>query len=360
VAKSLEQILGYMPLLGVIREVKTGIPDLLPPAFWNVKSQVLMDRGRYIVTRGTRRPARLNVYGSPARLRELRPLDTKDVKLMHSYEVIQMDPHTLRLLHNYESYDLQKMGIQEVDRQQAEFRAYFDNLRLSAVYSMLSLAAIYFDQDGNLLPTSSGAYITIDFEVPAENKNQLNGVISASWALPNTNIPAQLIALRQRAQQLSGYPLKYAFYGTNIPTWLTQNNYVQDYLSRNPNFAVRFLETAEVPDGLFGFTWVPVHSAFFEDQNGVNQTFFNPDSIAFTPDINSDVYELLEGSYGVPTTFNAVGDIPAALRTLKDVWGMFAYAVPVHNPLGVQYFSGDTFLPVWKAVKSLFVADTTP
>lgn len=359
-AKTIEQILGYLSLTGVIQEIQTGIPDNLPPEFNRVGQKVEGNAGRYTTVRGTRKTARHAMYGAAARKRELRDVATKDVKLLHSFEHLDMDPLVLQMLRAYDSYEKQTLGQQEVDRQLREFRAYFDNARLAAKYSMLSLANIYYDREGNLLPSSSGADVTVDFGVGANNLNQLNGIITASWALANTDIPAQLRALRQRSAQQTGYQLKYAFYGANIPTYLTQNNYVLDYLARNPTMSARFLEAAEIPDGLFGFTWVPVYTSFFEDADGTNQTFFGGDTVVFTPAIDSEVYELLEGSYMVPTSFNATADLAAALRTLKQVWGMFSYAVPIHNPVTAQMFFGDNFLPVWKVPDALYVADCTP
>ncbi len=359
-AKTIEQILGYVYLTGLIQAVKTGIPDVLPAAFQTVKKTTIGDAGRYTQVRGTRQTARLAMYGSPAVKRALKGVESKDVKLLHTFEEITMDPLLLQHLRNYEDYNVQQLGMQEVDRQQSEFRSYFDNLRLSAVYSMLANTSIWFDSNGNLLPTSSGAQVTIDYGVSANNKNQLNGIISASWAAFNTDIPLQLRNLKKKSLQLTGYPLKYAFYGVNIPSYLTQNNYVLDYLSRNPPFAQKFLDQAEIPDGLFGFTWVPVYTSFFEDASNVNQEFFGGDTVAFTPEIARDVYEVMEGTYMVPSVFSATSNMASALASLKQVSGMFSYAVPTHNPPTASMYMGDTFLPVWKNPDALFVADVTP
>lgn len=359
-AKTIEQILGYVSLTGVIQAIKTGIPDNLPPAFHNIKKQTIGDAGRYTQVKGTRQTARLAMYGAAAHQRALKGVENKDVKLLHTFEHITLDPLVLQRLRNYDNYDIQQMGIQEVDRQQSEFRVYFDNLRVSTMYSMLANGAVYYDGEGNLLPTSSGAVVTVDYGMSANNQSQLNGIITASWANANTDIPAQLRALRLRAAQLTGYPLKYAFYGKNVPSYLTGNNYVLDYLSRNVNMAQRFLDQAELPEGLFGFTWVPVYTSFYQDQNGTDQTLFGDDTVVFTPEIDQTVYELMEGTYFVPSSFNATADMATALSSLKQVVGMFSYGVPVHNPPTAQMFCGDTFLPVWKVPDAMFQADVTP
>lgn len=359
-AKTVEQILGYVYLTGLIQAVKTGIPDVLPKQFQTVKKTTIGDAGRYTQVSGTRATARQAMYGSAAVKRALKGISSKDVKLLHSFEQIEMNPLILQWLREYDNYNLQQMGMQEVDRQQSEFRAYFDNLRLAAVLSMLANGKIWFDANGNLLPSSSSAQVTIDYGVSANNQSQLNGIITASWALANTDIPLQLRNLKKRSLQQTGYELKYLYYGTNIPSYLTTNNYVIDYLARNPVMQTKYLETAEIPDGLFGFTWVPVYKSFFEDSAGTNQEFFGADALIATPEIDQSVYELMEGTYMVPSTFNATSDMASALGTLKQVVGMFSYAVPIHNPPTAQMFMGDTFLPVWKVPDAIYQADVTP
>ena len=42
-AKSLESILGHVFLTGLVEQVKTGIPKVLPDAFWSTKKDVLGD-----------------------------------------------------------------------------------------------------------------------------------------------------------------------------------------------------------------------------------------------------------------------------------------------------------------------------
>lgn len=353
-------MLGYVYLTGVIQRIKTGIPDMLPAPFTSIKKQVLGNSGRYTRTFGVRTLAPRSEYGAAARKRALLGVEVQDVKLVHMFEQIEMDPLMLQTLRAYDSYDVQKMGIDEVNRQQAEFRQRFDNARLSMIYSMLANGAIYYDANGDMLPSSSGAQVTVDYGVSANNQNQLNGIITASWANANTDIPGQLRALKNRALQLTGYPLKYAFYGKNVPSYLTQNNYVLDYLSRNVSHAQKFLDQAELPDGLFGYTWVPVYTAFYEDATGTKNSFFGDDKVVFTPEINADVYELLEGSYQVPSSFNAVSNMSSALGSLRTVHGQFSYAVPIHNPPTAQMFFGDTVIPVWKIPDAIFIADVTP
>lgn len=359
-AKTLEQILGYVYLTGLVEDIKTGIPKVLPEAFWNVKGETLYDQGRYTRYSGTRRTARRVEYGSPAHRRKLSDIGSFDVKLLHLYEHIELDVKTYQSLRAYTDYAVQNMGQQEVDRQALQFRTLFDNTRLSSVHSMLATGAIYYDSDGYLLPTSSGASLTVDYGIAANNKNQLNGIIAASWATSTTDIPGQLRALKKRSVGLTGYPLKYAFYGQNIPSYMTQNVYVKDFLARHPAMREKYLDSAEIPNGLFGFEWVPVYDAFYEDSSGTNQFWFDSDTVVFAPEIDKSVYELMEGTYPVPTSFQPMQTLQNAVGSFSVQRGMFSYATPIANPMTAQIFAGDTFLPIWKIPDTLFIADTTP
>ena len=66
-----------------------------------------------------------------------------------------------------------------------------------------------------------------------------------SWDNAASDIDKQLLNLRQVATRLSGYPLKYAFYGKNVPTYLTNNTKLQNYFVRNAGDNTQYLSTAE-------------------------------------------------------------------------------------------------------------------
>lgn len=360
-SRTLEQILGYVPLTGLIRGITTGIPNVMPPQFWNLKQQVVGNVAMYMRVKGNRTLPPAVRYGSPSRQLNTRPIDQVPVKLIHTYDHITLDPLVLQRLRAYTDYQMQDMGRQEVDRQEAEFRAYFDNFRIATLNSALSNGAIYFDANGNLLPTSSGATETVSFQLNANNTGHLNGIVTASWALANTDITAQLRNLKIRAAYLTGYPLKYAFYGANIPTYFAQNNYVADYLSRSPTWGTKWLETAEIPDGLFGYVWVPVYQAFYQDAGGTNQPTFGSDTVVFTPEITADWYEWLEGSFEVPTSLGTFTSAQAAMTGgLRREFGMFSYGRVIDDPPTIRLMGGDTFLPTIKNPDVVFVATVNP
>lgn len=361
-AQTLEQILGYQFLCGTIEAIKTPIMDVLPAQFNTVKESTLDDSGRYTVVKASRLTTRRTAYGSASHKRSLFPIGSRDVKLYHSFEHIDFDTKTMRNLRKVNDYQIQKQGIDEVARQAALFKRLFENTRLQMIASMLSKQAIYWDGDGNLLPTSSGATATVDYGIPAANQNQLGGIIAASWATASTDIPAHLRALDEQSVKDTGYLLKYAFYGRNLPSHLTKNDHVKDYLSRadGGREALTYLRAGQIPAGLFGLEWVPAYRLYLEQPDGTQTTWFGADQVVFTPDIAADTYALLEGTYDVPTEYGVMSTAEQARQSFKPVLGMGMFAMPTFDPMAARLFGFDTALPVWKVTNNWYSADVTP
>ncbi len=235
----------------------------------------------------------------------------KAVKLLHSVENIVLPVKDYVNLLNYTDLSKQKLGIDEVSRQIREARWSQDNLRISALTSMLFQTEIWYDGLGNLLPSSTGAQTTVNYGVPTGNQNQLDvfgtgsPIISATWATNTTPIDKQIQSLHQAAVQLTGYELKHAFYGKNVPSYLTSNTNLGNYFFRDaygPDaFGPTYVATADIPNPLLGLTWHKAYQSFFYDQNGNRQTLVGDDQVVFTPEPSTAWIGFLEGTYPVPT-----------------------------------------------------------
>ncbi len=338
--------------------MKTGIPNVLPSEFLSIKKETLRDQGRYTRVTGTRRTARRAEYGSASRRTALKEIGVFDVKLNFAFEHISLDLLTYMSLRAYDAYQVQNMGMQELDRQALQFRTRFDNLDVAMIYSMLANGKIWFDSGGELLPSSSGAAVTVDYGISANHQNQLNGLLGTSWDDPSADIPGMILAIKDQSLFDTGYELEYAFYGRNTPSRFANNAAMQQYLARWPHFRDHFLSTNEIPDGLFGLKWVRASAAFFADQNDTNQTFFDVDAVVFTPPIESFWYENMIGSYLVPTTFNPLATLQATAGSFEHKHGHFMYGLPVLNPISAELHAGNVSLPIIKIPDCLYQADT--
>jgi len=371
VSKDIKDLLGYQTLLGLIQATTMGIPKVLPNKFFANPRKTIGDSGRYMQVTGTRTVARLSNYNTPAKRTNLKDIAKKDIKLMHTYEEIQLDPVLYQALHGYTSWEhVRYPAEEEVTRQIKSFRQRFENLRQAATIQALNLGHIYFDTDGNLLPSSSSAVYDVSFNPDTATNfcnlstcmTAISGPSTASWATASTNIPGQIRALKNYALKKTGYELKHAFYGINIPDYVTQNNYLNGYLVREPDgIRKEYIKEGELPPEYTfeGIQWHPVYQAFYEDQNGTNQSLIGANKVIFTPEINDDWWEFLEGSMTVPTSVAIASDAASALKTFDVTHGMFAWAIPSHNPPTVNMYCGDTFIPVMKNPNCVFSLDVT-
>jgi hypothetical protein len=361
---TLQDILGGPNLCGVIQGTATGIPSVFPPSFYQVDKTVDRDTGQYTRVYGTRTVARIAAYGSPSQQRQLKGVEAVPVKLIHSVESILLSTSDYMNLLQYDDTAAQTRGIQEVTRQVREFRANFDNLRVAALTQMLFQGAIYWDGNGNLLPNGTGAKTVASFSVPSGNTGQLDPlgtgtpIVDTSWDNVAADIDHQILGLRQLATRISGYPIKYAFYGKNVPSYLTNNTKLQNYFVRNSSDNNQYLSSADVPSPLLGLTWLPAYDAFFEDQTGALQGLVGDDQVVFTPEPSPDWIGWLEGTYPVPTNIGAVNmDATQSLRqNVTTAAGMFAYGILSSDPVTVKMVAGDTFLPVLKVPKAIYQA----
>lgn len=357
---SLQEVLGYLTISKAIQETTSGIPQPLPPGFFKSNTKALDGKGTYVRYTGERRTAKLAQRGSPARRADLKRVGESPFKCLHLYEEQSLDPFVLRYLRSANAWE-HDAGYEEIKRQVREFAMKFYNTRVASVLQVLRNGVLYWDIDGNLLPSSSTAVHTHSFQMNANNQNQLNSIITASWATTTTDIPLQLRNLKKRARRLTGYPIKFAIYGENIPSYFSQNEYVIDYLARNPKMQTQYLETAEIPDGLFGLTWIPAYEAFYEDSAGTNQDIWGGDVVVFTPEISEEWWDIAEGDFPVPTDIGRVyTDGAAANASLKQVWGAGGYGIVGYNPPTVTGFYFDNFLPLLKNADAIYSADVTP
>ena len=363
-ATSIADLLSYTALMKPVELVRAGIPKRLPAKFWesSEQSRVTGDVGRHTLYDGNRKTARTAPYGAPPRQVPKMNVYSQDFKLLHSIETMPYDQHMLKALVEWDSYEKQqKFFMTNLAYYSKNYATRQENLRIGVVNAMVAQGVAYFRED-NLLPGASGADFMLDFGVPAENRNDCGGIFNQSWADPACNIAKQIANLQTRSLQTTGRALTHAVYGRNVAAYVAANPLAQAFLIRSPAYNAAYLNQPTIlPNGLFGIdNWINAQDVFFEDQDGVVREQFLPDQISFFPDVSDDWYEFYEGSYMVPSEFGIFTDAMAALRSLKEAFGMFRYAYLNTALPQIHEVQGDTFLPRPKVPKCLFLADVTP
>jgi hypothetical protein len=372
-SKSIQDILGWVALTRAVNAVKDGVPNPLPPWLLTVNGEdkVTGNSVKFNRTYGSREAARVIKYGAAPRHREMQQEELVEVKFMHLGEERIFDPLVLATLRDYERYDNADKARRIVANNVKTLGTMFGNARIVAVTTSLAKGSIYVDANGNILPTSSGVSETYSHQISSNNIGTIlhadgTSIFGAtgqgSWANNSTDIPKQLRLLQESAAMSHGYIPRIALYGKNVPSYLTQNDYVLDYLARNPTMQTEWLRDNTIPDGLFGLTWVPVWTLSYTKniEGTLTKTSLWPaDGVTFIPgqEDREAWYSLFEGSYEVPTSLNLVGDAMAALNSLRTVYGAFGYAQVTHKPVAMSMVLGDTFYPAIKLPDTVYIAD---
>jgi hypothetical protein len=288
-------------------------------------------------------------------------LNERTLTLLHTIEELKFRDELFRIFRQWDNYVPQQDRFKdEIARQGAQFVARMDNLDVAVVVSFLANGIAWFDGDNNLLPSSSGAKLTVDQLVPANNKNQLNGLIAASWATTSTDIVGQITAIKNQSVINTGYRLKYAFYGVNIPGYFAKNDSIKGLWQFNQASNANYQNTGRMPPEMLELMWIPAYPSFFEDQAGTTQNLFPADGVTFFPEIDRNTYTYYRGSYPVPTTLGPLPNAEAAAASFRDIFGRFRFAQIETRPPGIFDIMGTTFLPRFKVPNSVFIADVTP
>lgn len=369
-AKSLQDILGWVAITKAINAIKDGVPNPFPSWLFTVDAadRVIGDSVKFNRTYGTRKTARVVKYGAPPRHREMQDEELVEAKFIAFGEERQFKPYDLQVLREYESTANGNMAKRVVSNNIKTLATLFGNSRVVAVATTLNTGSIFIDSSGNLLPTSSGADITVSQQInatnnigtckDADNNNIFGATGLGSWAAPSTDIPRQLRILQETAARVHGYIPRIALYGRNIPTYIQQCDFTIEYLARTPGLQSVNLKDNTIPD-LFGFTWIPAWMASYTKDDGTKTSLWNADGVTFLPgpeDANA-FWSMFEGSNLVPRNLNLNQNYESALNDIEMVWGAYGYGQLTHKPVGLNVVMGDCFLPAVKLPDTVYIAN---
>lgn len=350
-AANIQELFSFTPLMEMVNEIEPGLPELVDKQFWTLKQNVVGNTLAIPLGVGARNLPKLSPYMGVAKQAQKYDLSMKNAVCLHFHESMEFSQELIQMWRSFADYGVQTpRAIDIVEYQTRNFKQKFDNMRNAAVMSMLARDGnLYFDVNGNLLPTSSGATTTFSNQVPAGNSGN-PGSIFSTWN-SSADIPTQVLNFLSYAQRQTGKKITTAYYGKGVSGRLATNTNFQTYLARNygdSGYNAQYVKTGQIADGVLGLKWVPVQDSYFVDQTDTAQEFFRTDYITFAPDLKNN-YAFLEGTNPVHPDANMVnvgGDATALLRGLKEISGIGSYAKCSVNPLQLQQFMFDTFAPV--------------
>jgi hypothetical protein len=366
-AFSIEELLGYTSITAAVEKVVMGVPKPLPAPFYarsgGEGNRVVGNKAINIGYRGTRKAARVLPYGAPPRQVPQIPREEEQTVLLHSHEALPFRQELLMALREPESYAAQRMAATEIAFQTKNAAERLENLDTTARHLSLANGKLWFDVEGNLLPTSSGADLTIDFHIPTDNTGQVtpfggSPIIDVGWSDANAEIVRHITSIIAYLVQKCGRKPELALYGKNIPSYLAGNTKAKEFLKFNGAWNNGYVANGQIPD-CFDLTWIPMQYAFFDDQNGTTRPIWGDDQIVFCPKPAEDWWATLEGSYPVLKNLQIVQSVQDMVNALELVYGRFGYAYgQVPNSIYGAY--GDTWLTKIKVPEAVAIVDVTP
>lgn len=221
-----------------------------------------------------------------------------------------------------------------------------------------------FDQDGDELRQGfSGGETTIDFQIPAGNKNQLDmlgdgAIIGASWATTTTDIPGDCMQVNDAMNSLNGMGIEHAICNSVTFQYVLNNDKIkaqagtantpfQSYEKTGPGrFAVVF---RAIP-------WLQWHIIDYrlDIWNGTteaNTKLIADDQVTFIPAPNSNWVQYLNGG-------EVVTEGPNGARSFRT--GYYAYGYATWDPSGWMLNNLHNGFPALYVPTAIANADVTP
>jgi len=204
---------------------------------------------------------------------------------------------------------------------------------------------------------------TIDFQIPAGNKNQLNmlgtgDIINASWATASTDIPAHVYAVNDAMNALTGMGIEHAVCNSKTIQYVLNNDKIkaQAGTSQSPFEMISRDGPGRFTFKLRAIPWLNWHVIDYKLRvwDGSNYTLTSliaDDQVSFFPQPNPMWVQYLNGG-------EVVTEGPNGVRAFR--YGYYPYGYPTWNPSGwnlCQVFNG---IPALYVPAAIATADVTP
>jgi hypothetical protein len=357
---ALHQLLGASTITRVIRRIKT--PGDRLQRFFNMQpdgtatSQYDGKVFQYDVMDADRKIAMGRAPGTGPATRAPQKVGQVTVGAYRAHEqvpLIEERLHRTRALGSQWG-TVDQRGQNYIFRQERRLAQLFKNNREFMVSRMLKGSFQIKVEGDNWLPVDTGGQVTVDFQVPAGNKSQLDmlgagDIIGTSWAtVASADIPQNLLDINAAFEELHGYPLRHVWCNSTMFGYVLNNSKLQALggtANRPFTYFTPVGTTNEDNVEETGFTavfegipWVTWH--VYDgglEVDGTYTKFLADDQAVFLPDPSPDICEMYEGSEIIRERLDSGSRL---------VYGMTGWSTPSIDPAGFILKELDVCLPV--------------
>lgn len=306
------------------------------------------------VFENTRQLANMRAPGTGPGTRKIQPASHVFARIPRMHEKVHLlDEQIFRMRQlgqNPNNVDVN--GQSYVFKQQEIIAQRFRNTREFMLSRMLRGSFQVKQTGDDWIPCDSGGIFTVDFQVPAGNKSQLNitgggDAIAASWATTSVDIPTHINTVKKYFAQTHGMQLKYAMCSSTTFHQRVAANTVMQAQAGTANFYWQeYNVNAKLgPNGEQGFTTI-VHKALpwlqwilydaMLEVDGTTTQVIPDDRVVFLPEPANNWVGGFNGSEIVRENRLAPGE---------ERFGMQAWTEPTTQPAGFELLAVDNFLP---------------
>lgn len=364
---NVRELLDPLVLTESYRQREGIKPTPLTDMFFVNPETALADTWEFFYDPADDQAAPLNHPGAEARIVQIGDGQERRMSLFTVFNKTHFADDVMHALREHGSRTLQQKGRSEISRIMGKFVERHRTLKELIIARVLTDGVVYYDGQGRVLSSSSGAAGTADFGVPAGNKGTIGGLIGESELFdnPSADIPEILSAIDESAEAASvPIPTDVWVHRSNIPG-LTNNLKYQTWAVRNPAHADAVLNGGIV-ENLWGKTWHFVGHRYDDPITGSSTPYIPTTKAILTPPPNSNVFRAVNGVTNVPSDIGISSSWEEALNSVQEMVGQYAYAKLVDDPIKLIAYVGDKFLfalnepqAIWQATAFGYVAPTT-
>lgn len=325
----------------------------------------------YDIYNNTRRMAKVRPHTSGPGTSAPQTVANRPLAMIKFWDSVQIDQNRVfrnrPIGENFGNVDVR--GVRYVASQERTLAQTFANSMEFMVSRMCrGIFYVKFDGDDMIMTDDSTDQVTVDFQVPAGNKDQLDmlgdgDIIGASWATASTNIVDDILEINKAMGRLHGHALRHVFIPTNMATNILENDQVvamggsasQSFEDFSREGQATAKDPGIVPD--LGFTLRALPFIRFHvldtvtEVEGTDTAVIENDHAIFLPEPGSDMFSFIEGSEIIAER----QDDPGTER-----YGQHFYATRKMEPAGWDLKGWMKGLPLPYNPKLCVYADLTP
>ncbi len=342
---SVNTLLDYRSLKAMYESEKTNasIPTPFTDMFFVNPSNEETDDFTMIVDSVEQRPAPLNNKGGRARVLDKSGASERRGVLFNVFNVLPFGAELIDAIREPDSQAIDRKATRETRRQLAKFARRHSILKEVVVSKIITDGVVYYDVANGVVKEASGDgdSVEIDFGVAASHKGNLGGLVSGYISTASFGLHKLIEDIKMQAEKENVAPPTEILCHPSMKYYLRALTEFQTYVTANYQDAEQVLRGQTI-ENLFGMNWHFIGGRY-QDSAGNNIPTMDPKKLIFIPPVSEGFTQASNGKVLVPTKLDIHSDGMAALASLNEVYGEYAYATVTHNPVGLEAYAGDCY-----------------